>query len=56
MMAWRPPAFFVAEFTQPEWKLLSDFETWILVVAKLKRAVPVRSAERNLFTEQETIK
>ena len=40
-MAWRPWAFFVTEFAQPEWKLLSYFETCILVVAKLQLAVPV---------------
>jgi hypothetical protein len=40
-MAWRPSAFFVTEFAQPEWKLLSYFETWILVVAKLKLAALV---------------
>jgi hypothetical protein len=31
----------VAEFNQPERELLSYFETRILVVTKLKRAVPV---------------
>jgi hypothetical protein len=35
LMAWRPSAFFVAEFAQPKWKLLSYFETWILVITKL---------------------
>jgi hypothetical protein len=41
LMAWRPSALFVTEFTHPEWKLLSYFETWILVVAKLELAVLV---------------
>jgi hypothetical protein len=54
-MAWRPATFFDAEFAQPEWKLLSYFETWILV-AKLQLAVPARSAERNLVTKSKTIK
>ena len=40
-MAWRPSAFFVAEFAKPKWKLLSYFETWILVVAKLQLALSV---------------
>ncbi|HXO95067.1 MAG TPA: hypothetical protein VN857_00655 [Chthoniobacterales bacterium] len=29
------------ELNQPEWKLLSYFETWILVVAKLQLALSV---------------
>ena len=55
-MALRPSAFFVAEFAVPQWKLLSYFETWILVVAKLQLAVLARSAERNLVTKSKTIK
>jgi hypothetical protein len=46
----------LVEFDQPERELFSYFEAWILVVAKLKRAVPIRSAERNLVTESERIK
>jgi hypothetical protein len=41
LMAWRHSDSFVAEFAQPKWKLLSYFESWILVVAKLQLAVPV---------------
>jgi len=36
--------------------LLSGLDTGILVVAKLQRAVPVCSAERDPVTESETIK
>jgi hypothetical protein len=54
-MEWRPSVFSVAEFDQPERKLFSYLENWILVVTKLKRAIPVRSAGRNLVTESETI-
>jgi hypothetical protein len=35
------PSSPVVEFNQPKWELLSYFDTRILVVAKLERAVPV---------------
>jgi len=54
-MQWPPSVFSVAEFNQPERELFSYFQTRILVVTKLKRAVSVWSAQRNLVTESETI-
>jgi len=56
LILWHSSLLYAWEFAQPEWKLLSHFETRILVVAKLKLAVPEWSAERNLVTEAKAIK
>jgi hypothetical protein len=48
--------FDLAKFNRPKRKLLPSLETRVLVIAKLERSVPVRSAKRDLLTESETVK
>jgi hypothetical protein len=39
-IGWRPLVLSASELNQPEWNLLSYFKTGILVITKLKSAIP----------------